>query len=462
MTATNDDEACSSVPFVTRRAPLAGSPMYFAHARSLLVFAIVVCCARIPYLDAQQRPPAIDLKNALELARGNSRQLQSATLDISLAREDRNQAKAVLLPSLNYFNQAIYTQGNGTESGIFVANDGVHIYNSQAQVHQEIFSPEKLAEYRRTIAAQSLAAAKKDIVERGLVATVVESYYTAVAAKRKAANSQKALEEAQRFVEVTQRLEKGGEVARADVIKSQLVLQQRQREQQDAALAVEKSRIALAVLLFPSYRIDFDLVDDLNSPEALPSYDEIETSARAKSPELRAAEETVRQEEYAAKAARAGYLPTLSFDYFYGINSRQFAIHDNEGLNRLGSSAQATLNIPVWDWWSTRSKVRQADMKRQQARLELELSRSQLISNLHAVYFEAQTALVQLDSLKRSQEDAAESLRLTHLRYEAGEISVLEVVDAQSTLVEARNSYDSGLARYRLALANIHTLTGTI
>jgi outer membrane protein TolC len=436
--------------------------MLFSRARVFLISAIMACCSGTSYLGAQQHPTSIDFKNALELARSNSRQLQSAALDVNMAHEDRRQARAALLPSVNYFNQAIYTQGNGTESGIFISNDGVHVYNSQAQVHQELFSPEKMAEYRRTVAAQSLAAAKKEIVERGLVATVVESFYTAVAAQRKLVNTQRALEEAQHFVEITQKLEKGGEVAHADVLKSQLVLQQRQRELQDARLALDKSRIALAVLMFPNYRLDFELVDDLDSPGALSSYDEIEAAVRSKSPELRAAEENIRQEEYAAKIARAAYLPTLSFDYFFGINSRQFAIHDNEGLNRLGSSAQATLNIPVWDWWSNKSKVRQADMRQQQARLELEISRNQLISNLHSVYFEAQTALAQLDSLKRSEEDAAESLRLVSLRYEAGEIGVLEVVDAQTTLVEARNARDSGLARYRLALANIQTLTGTI
>jgi outer membrane protein TolC len=436
--------------------------MYLARVRPLLILAIVVCCGCTSFLAAQQASIAIDLKNALELARGNSRQLQSAALDISLAREDRNQAKAALLPSLNYNNQVIYTQGNGSGSGVFISNDGIHVYNSQAQVHQELFSPEKLAEYRRTIAAQSLAAAKKDIVERGLTATVVESFYAAVAAQRKSVNSQRALEEAQQFADVTQKLEKAGEVARADVIKSQLVLRQRERELQDARLAAEKSRIALAVLMFPSYRIDFELVDDLGSLQVLPPYEEIEAAVRIKSPELRAAEENIRQEDYAAKIARAAYLPTLSFDYFFGINANQFAIHDSDGFNRLGSSAQATLNIPVWDWWSNRSKVRQADMKKRQAQLELDLSRSQLISNLHSVYFEAQTALAQLDSLKRSMEDSVESLRLTSLRYEAGEISVLEVVDAQSTLVEARNAYDGGLARYRLALANIQTFMGII
>ena len=55
---------------------------------------------------------------------------------------------------------------------------------------------------------------------------------------------------------------------------------------------------------------------------------------------------------------------------------------------------------------------------------------------------------------------SAESLRLTMLRYQAGEAIALEVVDAQNTLAEARNAYDDGLVRYRVALANLQTLTG--
>jgi outer membrane protein TolC len=423
----------------------------------------------IPPARAQSQPKAaqqgaitIDLKNALQRARDNSQQLQSAALGINLAREDRTQAKAALLPSLNYFNQYIYTQGNGTDSGVFVANDGVHIYSSQATVHQDLFAPEKLADYRRTIAAQALATAKRDIVERGLVATVVQSYYGVSAAQRKLVNARQALDEARLFVEITGKLEKGGEVARADVLKAQLVLQQRQREVQDEQLAVDKARIALAVLLFPDYRLDFNVIDDLDAVSPLLAFSEIETSVLAKSPELRAAQESVRQEEFNISIARTALLPSLSFDYFFGINARQFAAHDEEGLNRLGSSAQATLNIPVWNWGSTRSKIRQADIRRQQAQLDLELTRRQLISNLHALYLEAQSALAQLDSLKNSVNDAAESLRLTQLRYQAGEVTVLEVVDAQSTLAQARNAHDDGLFRYRQALASIQTLTGTI
>jgi outer membrane protein TolC len=56
---------------------------------------------------------------------------------------------------------------------------------------------------------------------------------------------------------------------------------------------------------------------------------------------------------------------------------------------------------------------------------------------------------------------AADSLRLVNLRYQAGESTVLEIVDAQNTLTQARNAYDDGQIRYRVAVANLQTLTGS-
>ena len=55
---------------------------------------------------------------------------------------------------------------------------------------------------------------------------------------------------------------------------------------------------------------------------------------------------------------------------------------------------------------------------------------------------------------------ATESLRLNTLRYQAGEATILELVDAQTALIQARNAYDDGMVRYRLAIANLQTLTG--
>src|SRR5258708_4194779 len=105
--------------------------------------------------------------------------------------------------------------------------------------------------------------------------------------------------------------------------------------------------------------------------------------------------------------------------------------------------------------------MKQAELRLEQSRVDLSFTQSQLLANLNTFYLEAATSSTQMLSLKQSQDLAEESLRLTNLRYQAGEVTVLEVVDAQRTVVDARNAYDDGKARYRVALSALQTLTGT-
>lgn len=405
-------------------------------------------------------PLVLTLQAALEYATTNSQQFQAALTAARLAQEDRRQALAALLPTVNSFNQYIYTQSNGANGWVYVSNDGVHVYNVQAAVHQDL-SPALLAVYRQSKLADALAQARRDVAARGMVAAVVQAFYGAVVAQRHMGTARMAEDDAGRLVDITQKREQAGEVAHSDTIKAQLVLKQAQRELQDAQLEAEKAKLSLVVLLFPDYRQDFQLADDLQNLSPLTPFQEVARMAAEKNPDLRAAELALQQENAGIRQARAAYMPSLSFDYFYGINANQFAINA-DGVRQLGSSAQVTLNIPVWNWGATRSKVLQAQFKAKQAQLDLNLAQRQALANLQSFYQEAQTAFSQIDSLRQSAEMSAESLRLILMQYEAGDISILEVVDAQNTVVQARKAYDDGLARYRLALANLQTLTGVL
>src|SRR5712664_2576100 len=79
----------------------------------------------------------LTLQDALALARKNSTQFQAAQTDAALARQDRYQAAAALLPSVTYNNQALYTQHN-RNGVIFIANNAPHEYVSQANVHEAL------------------------------------------------------------------------------------------------------------------------------------------------------------------------------------------------------------------------------------------------------------------------------------------------------------------------------------
>ncbi len=208
---------------------------------------------------ASNAPISLTLEDAIARARANSPQFQAALMQLGLAREDSVQARAALLPGVDYNNSFLYTQGNGTASGRFIANNGVHEYLSQGAVQQSI-GIGQVADYRRASAAQALARAKAEIAARGLTVAVVQAYYGLEAAEAKTASTQAASDEAQRFLEMSRQLEQGGEVAHSDVIKAQIQANDQQRALQEAKLAAENARLALAVLLFPNFFQDFTLV----------------------------------------------------------------------------------------------------------------------------------------------------------------------------------------------------------
>ncbi len=418
-------------------------------------------------------PLRLTLQNALDRARINSAQFQSVQTDAALARQDRYQAGAALLPSVTYNNQVLYTQAAAAPVAaetkvpvLYIANNAVHEYISQANVHETI-DLAGIAAFHRASATAALARARAEIASRGLVVTVVQSYYTLAAAQQIWETARIAALEGDDFLKLTQELEKGGEVAHADVIKADLQAQDRHRQFQETQLAFLNARLDLAVLIFPDFNDNFELADDLHASIPLPTLDEVKQRAAQENPEVRAALEATRAAGDDVTAARAGYVPALGLDYWYGIDAPNFGVNFPTRFNSLqysnvGSSVSATLNIPIWNWGATQSRVKQAELRRAQAKRELSFTQRKLLAEIQSLYAEADTAMNELAGLSRSADLAAESLRLTTLRYKNGESTVLEVVDAQTTAALANNAYQDGAVRYRVALANLQTLTGVL
>jgi outer membrane protein TolC len=216
------------------------------------------------------------------------------------------------------------------------------------------------------------------------------------------------------------------------------------------------------VLIFPDFNDNYEVTDDLHAAVPLPTLGEVQQQAAKDNPDLRAALESVRAAGFDVTGARAGYLPSLSFDYWYGIDAPQFAVNGPGGVSNLGSSALGTLSLPIWNWGATQSRIKQAELRRAQAKRELSLAQRKLLAEIKSLYSEAETAMNELGGLSRSAELAEESLRLTTLRYKGGEATVLEVVDAQTTYAQSNAAYQDGAVRYRVALANLQTLTGAL
>jgi outer membrane protein TolC len=195
---------------------------------------------------------------------------------------------------------------------------------------------------------------------------------------------------------------------------------------------------------------------------AVPARADVEAALAKHNPELESALASSHLANLNVFAAKSAYLPDLALNYTYGIDAPQFALNGLDGTHNLGYAASATLNIPVWDWFTTRDRVRQSEINRDVAKITLTYTQRKLIATLDEVYAEAVAAHDQLDSLNLSVTTAAESLRLTTMSYKAGESTILEVVDAENSLTSSELAREDGIVRYQTALANLQLLTGTL
>jgi outer membrane protein TolC len=416
-------------------------------------------------------PAVITLQDALDRARQNDLTFQTAVADAATATEDRVQAKASMLPTVSFSTQYLGnspTPDNVLPNGRFVSLDGTKMYRAWGIAHEDLSANVLTGTtLHRAQAAEVAAQQKLEVARRGLALTVTRNYYALVTAQRKYATAQQAATQAQRFLTTTREQQQLGQVARADSIKAEIAFQQQQQAFRDALIVMDNARLALAVLLSPDLNENFTVVDDLATVPLLPTFNDVRELAVRNNPDVAAADAAYRASGHDVSIAKNAFYPTLSIEAVYGLEANEFALHsivlDRPEIGEiptLGYFLTVNLTVPVWDWGGMRSKLHQAQAKQRQAQVTLTQAQRQLMANLFSMYNESQAAKASVDELQHIADLAAESLRLTSLRYDAGESTALEVVDAQNTLVQARNAMDEAHVRYRTALAELQTLTG--
>jgi len=99
---------------------------------------------------------------------------------------------------------------------------------------------------------------------------------------------------------------------------------------------------------------------------------------RADNPDVRAALAAVQASNHDVFGARARGSACTELDYFYGMRCDEVCARTQFSRDRnsrtWASSVWGTLIIPIWNWGSTQSKVKQAELRRDQTKRELSLA----------------------------------------------------------------------------------------
>ncbi|HEY6660734.1 MAG TPA: TolC family protein, partial [Pyrinomonadaceae bacterium] len=123
-------------------------------------------------------------------------------------------------------------------------------------------------------------------------------------------------------------------------------------------------------------------------------------------------------------------------------------------------STGISLNIPVFDWGASRSRERQARLRLEIAATERTLALRGFTQQFYAARSQAASAAARINLAREGVSKAEDNLAASIARYRAGEAQIVEVTDAETTLVSQRTALYQAIFDYQTALARLKLATG--
>jgi outer membrane protein TolC len=256
---------------------------------------------------------------------------------------------------------------------------------------------------------------------------------------------------AEDFVKKTEARFNAGTAAKLDIVKGQVDVAQAENDLIANERGIANARAGLNRLLGRVLGASIEPADTLGIPVIPTDLDRLEKLAMLSRPELRG---LARQRESARSQERLAqqyFLPDLTL----GLSRNNIYGTPPTYTTSIG------IDVPIFFWQHQNGEVAEAKHH------ELELTASyrdvtaQVGQDLRNSYATASTALRQVQFLaEKLVPSAEEQYRIASSSYGLGGSSALEVIDAQRTLLDAKNQYTTALGALNDAVADLERATG--
>jgi outer membrane protein TolC len=407
----------------------------------------------------------LTLDDALKLANSQTSAFQQAGFTEQLAAEDVKQAQAAFLPRVTVPVDYIYTSPSlGQPPGSprtqsFISPSAISEYQALLSVSGEVDIAGRLrATLAKNRALLAAAHAGTEVARRALAAAVIEAYYGAALAIAQRQGAEQNLAAAEEFQRITSLLLDGGEVAPVDLTRAELQTVSRRDELEKARAAEVVAAARLRVL------VGYDFASPITTSDlaqAVPIDDQvgrITTDMISRRPEFAQFEAERTAAEQEVRLAKAERRPQLTYSLNGGFDSD--SLNPGRLKQHTGVSATFSLVIPIFDWGASKSRERQARLRADIAESQRALAIRGFAEQFYAARAEAVSAASRIRLAAGGITLAESNLNASIARYRAGEAQIIEVTDAQQTLVAQRQAFYQALFDYQVAIARLRQAAG--
>lgn len=411
----------------------------------------------------------LSLVDCLNLALAQNAGLLKAKSDLQASYGIVVQTRAVALPRVTASGQYKDSERTTIENFPFAGAPQLphENWNAGIQIVQSIYDGGRMVAAIRAarLTKQQALLQYQTVVQDTLLNTRV-AYYDVLLAAQQIVVHEASVKLLSRELQDQQRRYNAGTVPHFNVLRAEVAVA---NERPALIQARNNYRIAknnLSNLL--GYNLPRDIWEDIPlnltdkleaRPYAIELPDAIE-QALADRTELGALRKQEALEKENIVNARAGYKPTIQVFGGYTWNNSQFTDPTDLGWTLHGWNIGAGMSWDIFDGMLTRGKVMQAKALYEKSRTDVEDMGRQIELEVRTAYSQFIEAKEVLDSQKTVQAEAEEALREAEARASAGTGTQLDVLDAQTSLTQARTTEIQALHDYAVARAKLERAIG--
>ena len=381
------------------------------------------------------------LDSCLSYAVSHNLNIKAAEVNILQGEQDVIAAKDGFLPQLNAGAGENWDFGRGLTSQNTYANRNTSMFSWNVRMSLPIFQGlRNVRQLRYSKSNLSMVEKQTEASRDEVRLSVINAYLQVLFNKEILEVSREQLRLSNVQLERQRVLLEGGKVPEVDVIQAKAQVAQSEVQVVNSENDLETSRIELAKLLELSDIEHFDVEPIDDATTSILSAEDVYANALASYPALQAARQSIQVADDGINLAKSGYLPTLCFSAglgssYYTVSGEQGKSFGSQMRDNFSKSLGFSLNIPIFDAFSTRNQVRQAKIRKITARIQLEQQESELHKTIRLAYRQALGAEKKYEAGKVAVEASKAALDAMTEKYNYGKANATEWEQSRSDYI---------------------------
>jgi outer membrane protein len=402
----------------------------------------------------------LSLKDALQYALENKSDAKKAKLNVENSNHQIAEVRAMALPQVTLnggltnnpiIQQTAFTIGDET----MVVSLGQK-WNSSASVNvtQNLFNQSVFTGLRAAKTTREFYTINQQLTEEQLIEKVSGSYYQVYVYKQKLAIAESNLTSTKKVRDIIKGQFDNGLAKKIDLDRISVKVSNLEAARQQLQNAVKLQENTLKFFIGMPMEQEIAMPNNAIEVTAEAFTDSVEMSKRTEMTLLKKQEQLL---GFQKKSYSAEYYPTLYLSGNFGYQGfgDKFPWGATFSQDKVFwsdfASVGLNLKVPVFNGFSTRSKVRQANVSLKKIEEDIKDTELALSYGFENAKTQINNSIINIKTQKENVNLAQSVLDNTKNNYINGLASLTDLLDAENALTDAQNNYTTAQLEYKLA-----------